>query len=109
MDQPPATPHVPTGKPRRSRAYLQALDIEQSLLKAILDPKTIASARASCAVAWTRVQDAKRILRNKPLPGQLRPELEQLRKARRSGSLIAVPVQVHQDPPAPASAAGSAG
>lgn len=58
----------------------QALNIEQILEQTILDPSTPAASRASCAAAWTRVQEAKRILQGKPLPGQLRPDLQDKRR-----------------------------
>jgi len=64
-----------------------------------------ASARASCARAWEVLEERKRILRGKPLPGQLRPELEQMRKLKRKQSelLSAFAAQPVEEPPAAAS------
>jgi hypothetical protein len=95
----------PKSRPRRSMAYQQAVKIERILTETILDPNTPAQSRASCAAAWTRVQEAKRILRGKPLPGQLRPELEQMRKLKRKQSelLAAFAAGPVEEPPAAAS------
>jgi hypothetical protein len=87
-----------TGHPKRKQAYLDALELQRELRKAVLDPTSKASDKASCARAWEVLEERKRILRGKPLPGQLRPELAQLRKARRAG-LLTVPL----DEPAPGS------
>jgi hypothetical protein len=71
--------------PRRgpSRDRRQAVLIQRVLTDTILNPETPEASRASCAVAWTRVQEAKRIIDGKPLPGALRPELAALRASRR--------------------------
>jgi len=71
--------------PRRgpSRDRRQAVLIQRVLTDTILNPATPEASRASCAVAWTRVQEAKRIIDGKPLPGALRPELAALRELRR--------------------------
>jgi|SRR6185503_289667 len=81
-----SVPSKPTPKARRGqrRERNQAIAIQRILVKTIEDEATIASARASCAAAWARVADVKRILDGRPLPGALRPELAALR-ALRSG------------------------
>lgn len=54
--------------------------MQRSLLKAATDERVPAGYRAQCARAWDCLEERKRILRNKPLPGQLRPDLEQKKK-----------------------------
>ena len=78
-------PAKPSPKARRGqrRERNQAIAIQRILVKTIEDEATIASARASCAAAWARVADVKRILDGRPLPGALRPELAALRASRR--------------------------
>jgi hypothetical protein len=67
----------------KSNERRQAVAIQRILEETILNPETPSASRASCAVAWTRVQEAKRIIDGKPLPGALRPELASLRELRR--------------------------
>lgn len=94
------SPKAPIARRGRRRDRTQALKIQAVLTQAILDPKTPASAKASCAAAWSRVQESRRIIDNKPLPGQLRPELAQLRDARRLRSKRAVLSIAQSDLPA---------
>lgn len=79
---------IPTCKPLKrwgkSNERQQAVAIQRILEETIRDPDTPEASRASCAVAWTRVQEAKRIIDGKPLPGNLRPELAQLAEARKA-------------------------
>lgn len=85
-------------KPRRAAAYSEAAEIQRRLLADIRDPATKPAVRAGLARAWDIMEDRKRVLRNKPLPGHLRPELAQRRQRRRpSGPLGEASV-----PPAPA-------
>lgn len=79
----PTTPRKPLPRRGPSRDRRQAVLIQRILTDTILDPSTPAQSRASCAAAWSRVQEAKRILDGKPLPGALRPELAALRELRR--------------------------
>jgi hypothetical protein len=75
---PAKTPAPRRGK-RRERN--QAIAIQRILTATILDPETPAQSRASCAAAWSRVAEIKRILDGRPLPGQLRPDLLQAAQA----------------------------
>jgi len=70
----PAPIPAPKGKPKRSNAYMQALAIQDRLLADILNPAVRAADRAQSARAWECIEDRKRILRGRPLPGQLRPD-----------------------------------
>ena len=78
-------PPKPSPQPRRGqrRERNQASAIQRVLAETILDPATPPQSRASCATAWSRVQESKRVLDGKPLPGALRPELAALRELRR--------------------------
>ena len=62
----------------------------------IRSPDTSPSARAQCARALETIEERLRILNGKPLPGQLRPDLDQKRNARRKPTLLA---SLPSDPP----------
>lgn len=65
-------------KPKRwgKPASLSDLLAMQRVLKAhVLNPAIEPRQAAQCACAWERLEERRRILRNRPLPGQLRPEL----------------------------------
>lgn len=80
-----------------SRKINQLIEIQQLLIKDIKDEKTMPHHRAACARAWEVLEERARILMGKPLPGQLRPDLEQRR--RKVGSLSALKLS----PPVPMS------
>ena len=86
----PAQPTIPAPRRGASSDRQQAVAIQRKLEKTILDSKTPAASVASCAVAWTRVQDAKRVIDGKPLPGNLRPD-EKPNKKRKGPSLLPLP------------------
>lgn len=65
---------------RNPRAELR--EIQAVLLRDIRNPETPPHIRAQCARAFNDCEERLRILNGKPLPGQLRPDLEQ-RKPRR--------------------------
>lgn len=85
----PLPSQSPNPAPRRgaSNDRQQAVAIQRKLETTILDPKTPAASVASCAVAWTRVQDAKRVIDGKPLPGMLQPG----KPSKRKPSLLPLP------------------
>lgn len=66
------------------RAKRQLTDMQQALYEMALEHAVDPGIRASCARAWSDLQERKRVLDGKPLPGQLRPELAQLRERRAS-------------------------
>jgi len=75
-------------------AYRQAHEMQQVLYQIVMDDKATPSVKASCARVWTLLQDTRRVIRGKPLPGHLRPELEQKRKAKnRPSALFATPLE----------------
>jgi hypothetical protein len=49
--------------------------MQRVLLERTLDPKTAPHIAAQCARAWRDLQECKRVIDGKPLPGQLRPDL----------------------------------
>lgn len=90
-----SSPSAPA--PRRRHRRLdrsQAVKIQKVLTATILEPSTEPASRASCAAAWARVQEAKRIIDGRPLPGQLRPDLAQASAA--AGKRIGPPARAAQ-------------
>jgi len=59
----------------RQTAKTQLLDMQAVLLAAVLDPRTKPTDAAQCARAFDVLEERLRILKGKPLPGQLRPDL----------------------------------
>jgi len=55
------------------KAYRQLFELQDILFKQTLDPNTEAKDKAACARAWETLENRKRILRGRPLPGVLRP------------------------------------
>lgn len=64
------------------KAYIEAVEIQQRLKIDIMDPLTKRSVRAQLAKAWCMLEERKRILRNKPLPGAYRPDMDPARLAK---------------------------
>ena len=79
----------PRGQKGDRRALVQ---LQRDMWKRSQDPKTPAHIAAQCARAWRDLQDMKRIMDGKPLPGQLRPDLAQVKERKRKGpSLLPLP------------------
>ena len=90
---PPSTKDYPQG----AKGDRQALVTMQRVLwKRVQDSSVPPHIQAQCARAWRDLQDMKRIMDGKPLPGQLRPDLDQKRNARRKPTLLA---SLPSDPP----------
>lgn len=64
---------APRIKPGRRAALKQLLILQQTLFQAANDPSTSKADLARLAVAWKHLESQKRIVRNKPLPGSLKP------------------------------------
>jgi predicted RNA-binding Zn ribbon-like protein len=79
------TPHKSTiGRLRGRQAdRKQLVAMQHSLFDLVQDSTIPAHVRAACARAWSDLQERKRVVDGKPLPGQLRPELQALRELRR--------------------------
>jgi hypothetical protein len=81
-----------TDYPRGQKGDRQALvQLQRDMWKRSQDPKTPAHIAAQCARAWRDLQDMKRIMDGKPLPGQLRPDLQQVKQNKRKPSLLPLP------------------
>ncbi len=95
-------------------ARAEVLEIQRILMADIRNLKTPPHIRAACARAWEVLEERLRILNCKPLPGQLRPDLEQRRtsRARKPKAMLSIssgdlPSSVASDPSQPASSGGS--
>lgn len=65
--------------------------MQQTLRDLVTDKSIPAATRGSCAKAWCSLQEQKRIALGKPLPGQLRPDLQQVKERKRKPSLLPLP------------------
>src|SRR6266496_1407208 len=74
-------PHPPT-RTHKHRAYLELIEIQALVLSDIRNPETPPAARAQLARAYDVCEERKRILRNRPLPGSLRPDVKPNGKTR---------------------------
>jgi hypothetical protein len=105
------TPPDPTGRPRIQPGYRNSLQqvllIQEVITEAVsglrIDLKTSnaetrarsSSALASLAKGWDCLEDRKRIIRGKPMPGSLRPE------AKPKKSRVRKQVDVQESPMVP--------
>jgi hypothetical protein len=80
----------------RPKPRSQILRMQAALLADVESKDTPAGYRAQCARAWEVLEERLRIMDGKPLPGQLRPDLDQKRNARRKPTLLA---SLPSDPP----------
>jgi hypothetical protein len=68
------------------------VDLQRTMHKLAQDDNVQPHIRAQCARAWSDLQERKRIMDGKPLPGQLRPDLQQVKQHKRKGpSLLPLP------------------
>ena len=68
----------------RPRPRSQILKMQASLLSGATDAAVPLHIRAAAARAWDVLEERLRIIAGKPLPGNLRPELDQLASLRQS-------------------------
>ncbi len=68
--------------------YRQLLQMQDVLFTATLNPEADLKDKAACARAWEQLEERKRIMRGKPLPGSHRPELP--RKAKRAANVTPI-------------------
>lgn len=82
------------GKGRKSPRQ-QIIELQASLHRDATQEGTRPDHRAACARAWDVLEDRLRVLDGKPLPGQLRPDIEQARKSRRGvgATLLSLPIE----------------
>ena len=103
----PIAPIVPAYQGRA--ADRKALvDMQRTLFQRTQDPKTPAHIAAQCARAWRDLQDMKRIIDGKPLPGQLRPDLAP-KQRRGKPALLSMPELPKESLNPPGGGGGSGG
>lgn len=73
----------------RKSAITDILKMQDVLKARCLDMKTGPKEQSSCALAWERLEERKRILRGKPLPGSLRQE--PVKSSRRRAQILVPP------------------
>ena len=72
-----------TGQVKGGRKfYRQLLDMQDVLYTSALGAETDPSERAACARAWEVLEERKRIMRGRPLPGSLKPTDTKHKRAR---------------------------
>jgi hypothetical protein len=74
MASPNNIAELPRIKPGRRGSLHQILAMQHALVGDALAEDTTASARAQVARAWCELEERKRILRGRPLPGSFKPE-----------------------------------
>lgn len=76
----------------RTRSHVRnLLDLQDMLLSDARRDDISTRERAYTALAWERLEERLRILRNRPLPGNLRPASEPRKRTRRIAVDIARP------------------
>jgi hypothetical protein len=71
-------------------ARAEVLEIQRILMADIRNLKTPPHIRAACARAWEVLEERLRILNCKPLPGQLRPDLDQRKRKRVPKAIVSI-------------------
>lgn len=61
-------------RPKYAKAYYDAVAIQTVMHECVNDPDASYADKAKAALAWERLEERKRILRNRPLPGSLKPQ-----------------------------------
>ena len=84
----------------RPSSSAQIIRMQATLLADTLNPKTSPADRAKCAQAWERLEERLRIIRGKPLPGMLRPDVpdkHRLTKRKSPAPMLALPELAPED------------
>jgi hypothetical protein len=79
----PALPKPPLPRQGKSFDRQQLVALQRAMANLGLDPAIPAHIRAQCVRAWSDLQERKRVMDGKPLPGQLRPDLDQVKQRRK--------------------------
>jgi hypothetical protein len=74
-----------------SKALKQCYDLQDVLFSAANQVECSRSDLARLSLAWERLEERKRILRGRPLPGSYRPEKE---KPKRSKPTVIEPIEL---------------
>lgn len=72
----------PNSNPHNPLAYTQIVEMQYELRECVKSADTSPSDKARCVAAWDTLEERKRILRGRPLPGVLKPEVN---KRKRNG------------------------
>jgi len=94
----------PRLKSGRLTALRQLLALQEVAFKAAIEPKVKPRDIAALSLAWERLEERKRVLRGKPLPGSLKPEPKV--RPGRSKAAWSSPVELELAPPAEDRATG---
>lgn len=70
----PSQKGVALPKPGRKRSLVQVLNLQDTCYEMAMKGDCSPAELSSLSRAWKELEDQKRILRNKPLPGSLKPE-----------------------------------
>ncbi len=94
---------------RREYPLTEAVELQKLCMKLARAPKVRPLDLAALARAWDVLEERKRILRGKPLPGQLRPDLDPAMNAKRGkrGKAILEIAMMPAETPDPSSPAPS--
>ena len=95
----PLPPIPKPGKASGRNARAEALKIQRLLMKDMENAETTPTQRAVCARAWEQLEERLRILRGKPLPGQLRPDLEQWNRVKAQPHKLVTVLSAKPPPP----------
>ena len=105
MASPNGIATLPRIKPGRRGALAQLLELQRIVFEAarpvaVTSRPAAATGLAALVRAWCGLQETKRVLRGKPLPGALRPDLDNqqlaraIKRARVRGVIDVVPAQL---------------
>ena len=100
MASPNGIATLPRIRPGRRGALAQLLELQRIVFEAAAATGITATGLAALVRAWCGLQETKRVLRGKPLPGALRPDLDNqqlaraIKRARVRGIIDAVPAQL---------------
>jgi hypothetical protein len=73
-------------------AYQEAVGMQAVIMQDILNPDTPKALRPRLVEAWDKLEDRKRVLRNRPLPGSLVHEKQtRMRTERKLGASVLYP------------------
>jgi hypothetical protein len=75
--------------PRNPRKMM--IEVQELLLRDIRNEKTCPADRAKCAAVLEKLEDRLRILRGRPLPGQMRPDWPVKEKRKKPAALLPLP------------------
>lgn len=98
-----ATQHLPPrcstrNKPSNRRAITEVLDMQHLIYVQSTQTDLKPKDRAALAKAWDTLEERKRILRGKPLPGSLKPIAKSKRKTIEPATFEMIPPPAQPNP-----------